>query len=423
MTRARLRKKTSKNNQLFGEEFKTLSIILSGIAVTLLFLVPQITGLKIAEVSSYYMEDAHCIEKTSLTKLHCFGDFGYPIEIVRSGKSIWNKEFANPYPVINFQLFLVFSFLAAKISYLFSLILYLFTLILSIAIPFLHALKDKPIKIILLYISTCILATLPFLIVIDRGNNNVWVLPFIYFFIAARYKKIPQKYDVIFAALAMTFRPQYIILVLIFVSRREYKKIFTTIFLSLSLNFIGLILWDVGNFLNNIKDQINQIIRYGSGIPGIWPPSLSFSRGMKTITETLNLSLSDSILLNLGYIIGVIIIIKLVLLKNVYSDVQVLFLTLPLVFLLPAISWYYYSALLLVIVAITLLLNTSIEEIGINSKARGYLFLCSTVVTTSPICLPIWQGQNNVVQVFVPIIWIITYIVFLFTWRNKIEYK
>jgi hypothetical protein len=144
---------------------------------------------------------------------------------------------------------------------------------------------------------------------------------------------------------------------------------------------------------------------------------------MKTIIETLNLSLSDSILLNLGYIIGVIIIIKLVLLKNVYSDVQVLFLTLPLVFLLPAISWYYYSALLLVIVAITLLLNTSIEEIGINSKARGYLFLCATVVTTSPICLPIWQGQNNVVQVFVPIIWIITYIVFLFTWRNKIEYK
>lgn len=405
----------SNNKRLFGESFKNFSIILSGIAVLLLFFVPQITGLKVSEISSFYMEDSHCIESTVLTKLHCFGDFGYPVNIVRSGKSIWNENLSNPYPVINFQFFLVFSFIAAKINFLFSLILYLSTLILAMVIPFLHALKDKPSKDKAIYISTSVIATFPFLIVLDRGNNNAWILPIIYFFIAARYGKINRRYDVFLAALAIAFRPQNILLLFLFLSRREYKKIFTTLVLSASINIVLLILWDAGNFFNNIKNQINQIVSYGSGIPGMWPPSLSFSRGMKTITEITNLTITDSTLIYLGYLIGALVVIKLVRVKNRFSDAQILYLTLPLVFLLPAMTWYYYSSILLLIVAITLLLNTSIEEIGLNSKKKGYVFLFATILTTTPLCLPIWHDNTNVIQVFVPIIWLVTYFIFIFS--------
>ena len=157
--------------KMFGANYKTLSIMLSGAAIFLLFLVPQITGSNVAEISSFYTQDSHCIESTVITKLHCFGDFGYGIEMVRSGKSIWSKEFLNPYPPINFQLFLLFSYIAAKVNYLFSLLLYLATLVASVMIPFLHALKKKPLKHTWIYISTSVVATFPFLVVIDRGNN------------------------------------------------------------------------------------------------------------------------------------------------------------------------------------------------------------------------------------------------------------
>ena len=111
---------------------------------------------------------------------------------------------------------------------------------------------------------------------------------------------------------------------------------------------------------------------------------------------------------------------KLILVKNRYSDAQILYLTLPLIFLIPAMSWYYYSALLLVIVAVTLLLKTDIAELGLDSQTRGYLFLFVTIATTAPLCLPVWQGQNNITQVFIPSIWLITYIVFIASgWKKS----
>lgn len=411
--------KSNPKTNLFAQNFETLSILMIGIIVILLFFVPQITGLKIAEVTSYFTQDGHCVETTALTKLHCFGDFGYPIEIVRSGKNIWGKDVGNPYPVMNFQIFLVFSFIAAKIGYLFSLILYLCSLIFAMTVPFMHALKNKPVKYTASYISTCVLATFPFLIVLDRGNNSVWTVPFIYFFIAARYHNIPKKYDVIFATAAIILRPQNLILLVIFLSKREYRKIFGTLLLSMFINIFGLLLWDAGNFLINLKNQINQLINYGSGIPGTWPPNLSFARGAKTLTEILNFTIPDSILINSGYLIGTLIVFKLVSVKNKYSDAQILYLTLPLIFLMPAMSWYYYSSILLVVVASTLLLKTEMKEIGLNSHTRGHLYLFATLVTTIPLCLPIWHDQNNITQTFVPLIWLLTYITFIVTgWRK-----
>jgi hypothetical protein len=408
---------------VFSFQLKNILIILSGFAIFLMFLVPQITGLKIAEISSFYTEDSHCVEVTALTKIHCFGDFGYAIEIVRSGKSVWNNDFSNPYPPINFQLYLFFSYVAWKVGYLFSLVLYLISLIAAMTIPFLHALKkEKPAHKILV-ISTCVFASLPFLIVLDRGNNNVWSLPFIYFFIAARYDKVPKKYDFVFAALAIAFRPQNLILIAIFLSNREFKKIVKTLSLSSLISILSFIAWDFSKTLSNMKDQIDQIIRYSSGIPGIWPPSLSFSRGLKTITEIFDVGASDWVLKNIGYAIGALLIIKLLILKNKYQDSQILILTLPLIFLLPALSWYYYASVLLVILATTFLLGTTLEEVGLGSKKRGYLFLTAMVVTMSPICLPIWEGQYNVVQVFVPIIWILTYLAFLIGLQKKIDEK
>jgi hypothetical protein len=410
---------SNSKTSFFGETFGTVSLLLTGVIVVLLFFVPQITSLKVAEVVSFYTQDGYCVESTTLTKLHCFGDFGYPIELVRSGKDIWNKEVLNAYPVINFQIYLLFSFIASKISYLFALILYLGTLIAAMTIPFWHALRNKPLKERMIFISTSVVATFPFLIVVDRGNNSAWTLPFIYFFIAARYSKIPRKYDVIFATIAIILRPQNLILLVVFLSKREYRKIFTTLFLSTFVNILGLLLWDAGNFVMNLKNQINQLIQYGSGIPGTWPPNLSFARGAKTFTEILNFTIPDSILINIGYLTGVLIVFKLVLVKNKYNDAQILYLTLPLIFLIPVMSWYYYSAILLVIVASTLLLKTEITELGLNSQTRGCLFLFATLLTTIPLCIPIWQGQNNITQVFVPFIWLVTYVTFIVSgWRK-----
>ena len=404
----------------FSVKFQNISIALGGLSIFLLFFIPQITGLQVAETVSFSSQDGHCLETTKLTKIHCFGDFGHPIELVRSGKSVWGPETSNPYPPLNFIIFLFFSFLAAKISYLFSLLLYLLSLITAMLIPYLHALKKQTNKYKILAISTTLLGTLPFLTVIDRGNSTVWTLPFLYFFIAARMNKIPKKFEIVTATIAICLRPQNLVLLIVFLSKREYKKMVLTFVFSTLLNFLLFMVWDFANTIENVQKQIGVLIHYGTGIPGTWPPSLSFSRGILTLTTLINYPLSTTTIRYISYGLGLLLILKIIRMQNNISDMQVFILTLPLIFLLPASAWPYYSCILLVIIASGFLMNLKIEDVGIDSKFRGNLFLFTTISTTTIICIPIWEQKYNIIQVFVPIIWILTYSIFLFSkWGKK----
>jgi hypothetical protein len=372
---------------------------------------------------SFFSQDGHCLESKGITKIHCFGDFGHPIELVRAGKSVWGTETGNPYPPLNFIFFLFFSFLAANLGNLFSISLYLLSLVMAMLIPYLHALKNQTNTKKVLAISTTLVGTLPFLTVIDRGNSTVWTLPFLYFFIAARANLISKKYEIVMATLAICLRPQNLILLIVFLSKREYKKIALTLGWSTLLNVFFFLLWDFKNTLENMRKQIDVLIDYGNEIPGTWPPSLSFSRGILTLTEFTNYQLSTTTIKYISYMIGFLFIFKIIRMQNQISDTQVFILTLPLIFLLPTSAWPYYSCILLVVIATGFLLKIEINEIGLNSSFRGNLFLFATIITTTTICIPIWQQNNNIVQIFVPVVWLFTYLIFIVSKWDKSNHE
>jgi hypothetical protein len=209
-------------------------------------------------------------------------------------------------------------------------------------------------------------------------------------------------------------RPQFIILLVIYLARKQFKHFISAVIGIIGTYFSLLIIWDYKNWLQNGKNHIAQILNYNSGIPDLWPPSLSAGRGLQTVFELFSVENSLTFLIAnyAGIVVAIALIIKILITRVNLSNIQFAFLLLPLIFLTPKTSWAYYSCLLLVPLSYILSDQINTFEIGIGSKKRGYLYISGLLLTVSPLCLPIWKS-TNIFQNIVPIVWLIIFTYFI----------
>jgi len=165
--------------------------------------------------------------------------------------------------------------------------------------------------------------------------------------------------------------------------------------------------------------MISSTSSYGSGIPGDWPPNVSMGRGILNITNVFHLNLTSTQIQFLVYSICIGIVIKMFLNKEIEID-QKLQIIIPLMFLVPAMTWWYYLVLLYPMLSIHTRSESTLVSVGLGSKKIGAFYLLVFCASMVPIYFPITNNYINLIQSLTPSLWFIQYLLYLSSpWKKN----
>jgi hypothetical protein len=134
------------------------------------------------------------------------------------------------------------------------------------------------------------------------------------------------------------------------------------------------------------------------------------ARGLKTIFELINFQILDTTIIRISLLIIFTLLIKIILKSNQFKTSVIAINLVPLIFLIPPMTWYYYGTFLIIIVAIMIRDNLAIDEISFGNRTAGIVLLTSIWLTFTPLYIPIGNDFANLVQIIVPIMWTLYYI-------------
>ena len=386
--------------------------MLSMVALILGLLLPSYLDYKATEAISARLDDIPldnitiCNPKLNGLGEHCFGDFYYNLQFGLQDLP-WAQGL-NPNPPLATAFYAPFSFLhnVNPSSHL-ALIIFFIVSFICVSIPAFHGYKSKRLdRKSSLIVGMFIFIASPLLIAIDRGSSHLLLVPFYYFFVLAileyRTKSI-FKWGLILVLL----KPQMILLGLIFLSKREYKKFSIWIMMSLFFSFLAFILY-FKNFLLNIQQYLESLSTYQSytNAGSLYPVNISIANSWSIIERVVVTNFPGLSEKNpsekwqfYSFYISIFILfllcINLILFGHLRSSIENIFIVISIPILLPNVSFAYYlliyTAPLIIILAETLSLQYGKSQFlrlisGLNSesillifhKKRNYLIFSIT---------------------------------------------
>ena len=337
----------------------------------------------------------HCGEGRSAVAIghHCFGDYaqvrnGIAGEVVPIGG----------YPGLgNFFHWLAYLIESAFSSYVIGLGFYLLMLFLALSVPWIILLRVSRISILEKFAHLFSIGPLsiPALIVIDRGNSAGFLVPFISIYVLGLLTD--RKHLVLAGAvLAALIKPQFVILGLIFIYRKDFKFFLITISawatLSLAPYLVGF-----ENFSDRLREQAWVLEHASSQSLDLWEPvNISLARTAPILFPMLPTPTADvALLVSLGLFISLSLSI-LFFRGQLQLSYQVAVLVVGSAIGLP-VSYPYYAVVFLPLLFFTmkredLLVNTSLPEesatFSFLDVAYSYAMLSSIVAIIIP-----WQGS------------------------------
>ena len=385
------------------------------------YLVPSYFPVVLASRMSFYGSDGNCVTNGIAFGSHCFGDYGALINGIRDVDNVWSSGAGTPYPPFGILMMKIFVIMNTHLGPTASLIIYLLSLFFAYIFPIWHSTKNFNLieRLQLFCLSTLI--ALPFLNTIDRGNNLVWAIPFLYLGIS----NLNHKKSILYLAISIALRPQLCIFLILLLFSRKHKQFFQATLLATTFYLFSFVLKLGRDAPNGILDFLKALRGQAAGIPGNWPPNLSMARGLKTIFELINFQILDTTIIRISLLIIITLLIKILLKSNQFKTSVLAINLVPLIFLIPPMTWYYYGSFLIIIVAIMIRDNLAIDEISFGNKTAGTLLLTSIWLTFTPLYIPIGSDFTNLVQIIVPIMWTLYYIYIISipwkTFRQKIQ--
>ena len=352
-------------------------LVANSIALLIQSLLPSYLRYDASASLSAVVSDEHCDIKTQSIGAHCFSDFYTPLDFVNLDNP-WTNTI-NPYPPIANFLQKPFSILVSFMpkSHIPLGIFFTFVII-FLLIPIIYEYKLKRIGFVgsgVLLSAT--LSFAPIIVAIDRGNNQHFVYPLIYFFYVSFLNK-NIKALFILNLIIFLIKPQMILLSIIFLILKKYKIFFVWITSSVSLFFLSFLLYPV-SFPENVISYAKQIPMYNgyTNAGSINPVNLSLTNTLSTferIALHFNNSLSSKDPLGKWdyypsyYTIFVLaVLILLILSRATYrNDIENLFLVICLPILIPNVSFAYYLVMLLPINL--MLLRTIVDKTQFDTQ-------------------------------------------------------
>jgi len=400
------------NVTLIAPMLLRISVLMSPFAFLLIFFLPSYFPFTAGRIMVFSGSDGNCVAGEPTFGNHCFGDYGVPLNFIQDSENPWS--IGSPlaqFPPLNMILMSLFAFISNSINNASSLTLYLTTILISVLYPIAHASRKLVKAEQRIYILFLGLLTMPLITAIDRGNNLVWSIPFVYLAILSI---VGNRHDhaIVFLSLAMAIRPQNAIFLLLFLMSRHYVSILKTCVLTIIIYLLGFAIYLKHLDFEVLVIYLNAIIQYGSGIPGTWPPNISLARGIKVVLDWLSVETDDTVTILIANVIIFCALTCIIFLKGNLKITSGAILLIPIVFLAAPMTWYYYGTFLVIAVAVIIDKNLSIEDLFVQ-KNLSYLFVGGILMTNSVLLLPMLEDYNNLVQYLVPVYWLFFYISFI----------
>jgi hypothetical protein len=279
---------------------------------------------------------------------HFFGDY-YQLWQMASEKE-WNSS--NIYPPFATALFKTFSILPYKLG----LFLHLVLMGACVLVPLLSATSRRKYSERLTLVLIFGVFSVPFISIIDRGNNMGLIIPLIYF--AILYSNSGKSKSAILLGFASAIKIYPILLAFLLPTSNRIKLIVTTFTTALSLNFFAAFFW--GNPFEIAKKILNAQSNFSSlpvnGDPMIFS-SAAFTLNISNYVFGVGSTISELILENqrlISLLIFVITVIGVKLATKPGNEVLVTFFALSTLQLVPITSYTYTRWWSLLVIALLL---------------------------------------------------------------------
>jgi hypothetical protein len=277
---------------------------------------------------------------------HFFGDY-YQVWLMAK-ESAWNQT--NIYPPFGTALFKIFGIFPYKIGLLFYLIL----IAICVLVPLISATSRRGFSERTTTVLIFGVFSVPFISIIDRGNNLGLIIPLIYFSII--YSKSSSNKSGILLGIASAIKVYPILLSFLLPTKNRMKLILTTLTTSLGLNFLAAFIW--GNPFE-IARRILVAQSSFSNLPATGDPMIfsaaAFTLNVSNYIFGVNSTVSNFILNNQRGISISIVVLSLIgtrLATGLGKEILIVFFALYTLQLAPITSYSYTRWWSLVVIAL-----------------------------------------------------------------------
>ena len=315
------------------------------VAVFLQQFLPSYLKYASIESVSWKLIDGWCNPKSQGIGDHCFSDF-YNTLLSENKINPWRGS--NPYSPLSMLTFRPFSWLDQLPFPRLALILYLSMLVIALIFPVFH-LKFVAREISFQTFSILLLVTLlcaPAIVSIDRGNNLVVLVSFLYLFF--RSWLLDENRKILFYGLiCVGLRPQFIILSIVILQCVGLRKTIKWLISIVTLYLVSFILYPQ-SFPINIIYWIYRILTFPDYATrgAMTPVNISLSSDIDIIFKTLNLNISSTFIKSFIVIVAALFIYFLIKGIRRRSKIHNLILLLLLPLLFTGTAFHYYLILL-----------------------------------------------------------------------------
>lgn len=330
------------------DNFAHIYLTFLGIAVFLQQFLPSYLRYASIESISWKMNDSWCDPDKEGIGTHCFGDFYYPL-IFEKQANPW-KGAENPYSPVSVLLYKPFNWINDSSTPRLALILFLTALVISLIYPLLHlkfVSRDISSKTfgVLLVVS---LSFAPAIVSIDRGNSQLFLIPFLYLFFRS-WTCDDRKKQMIYGMFCILLKPQFLILSLVVFHNSGLKRTIKWLFTIAGIYLVAFLMYP-SSFPVNIIYWIYRLLTFPDyatrGV--LMPVNISLGSDIDIILNTLNLEVSKNIVKT--FVLALCVTFLYLLVKkfktrsNMHNFILILFF--PLLF--TGTTFHYYLSILFI---------------------------------------------------------------------------
>jgi hypothetical protein len=379
-------------------------------------------GRNILSLFIFQPNDGWCLTGQRGIGNHCFGDYG--VLVAFSGKGMDTVYAANSvtaqYPPLNYFIYSFFREISGASTYKIGLLLFLIILIGGMLLPIVVSFHRRGVethKIVLVAIGS--LSLLPVIMTIDRGNSVGLAIPLIFFYLFP-YQHLGKFQRLLIVALLANLKPQFAILIFARFRFNKWKDTLEEVVAILISYAAFFLIGAPHHFLRNVGSFIRALTKYGNvDLNRQFPYNYSFAQGLHNIFHSIlgvNLTLAECNVISTSF--AVLILILILSKSRFFTIDESSALILPLIILIPTLTFGYYSIVLIPI----LLLSPGSLELKISDKNYAKIFKKAFITTLIISALPIYLGNDliaiagnelNSVQLVIPCMWVVTYLIFV----------
>ncbi len=354
-------------------------LALLGLTILAGILLSSYLRYPISESISYQINDAGetCLPETEGVGAHCFSDFYLPMRLANLD-SPWSNSNV-PYPPVGLAFFKPFSYINEVLPGHFALISYLLLILITLAgtvIYFSQKLKISGGMSSLVFLV--FLTSAPIITTIDRGNNVFLILPIV-FYMALNLHNEKRKHFFLAGVMIVLIKPQFVLLGLFFLVRKEWRNLFTWLATSCAGIVGSFILYPRG-VISNFLHWAYHLLLFQEYRPfgELYPVNISLNSLIETTLKTLGLEV-DRFFVS-GFVLILLITALIAISRTIHlrNELETFLLILIIPILFVGTSFHYYLIVLLLPLAF-LVVQGFEKEISDEYELRN---LVSTKVKT-----------------------------------------